>query len=1357
MSSLPTQLALPLETHRNHYLFSDYYLNTLLPRQSSWREADAEAAQALEALHQLHADKRALLRPALSESALEDEWIRPILDLLGHTYHVGAALPSPEGSRTPDYALFPDEATRRATLPHLGTAEFYGTALAVADAKRWDRSLDRRLTDGAGDAFSNANPSYQIDYYLRITGRDWGLLTNGRLWRLYHHESSFRLDSYYEVDLVNLLEQGQIEHFKYFYLFFRRVAFPQFLDQVLRESREYAQGISEDLKERVYEALRLLAEGFLKYPGTSLTPADLKEVHDNALILLYRLLFIFYAESRRLLPLENRSYAEVYSLKAVKEDIADKLDRSVPYLPRWATIWDNLKAVFYIINEGSDELGIPAYNGRLFDPTKYPFLEEQTIGDAYLVQALDLLARVQGPQGLDFVDYRDLEIRHLGSIYEGLLEYQLRYADRDMAVAKDRKGERVVPAEEGQRVVFPTDSVYLVTDRGERKATGSYYTPDYIVKYIVENTLGPLVDEKQRAIQDRLTDLEARLKAARGENRELLERELARVREGFGEAVLELKVLDPAMGSGHFLVETTDYLAQRIVDFGVRLGAGAEGDEGAGETEINYWRRRVVESGIYGVDVNPLAVELAKLSLWLATTAKGKPLSFLDHHLRCGNSLIGARLEDLQALPVQKKTRRVSETLRVSEVSQLAMWDESAFTRDVSLAVGGLAAIQELASDSVEDIHQKERIFQKLLEVHLKRWRQIADLWVSAYFGNEMAPEVYADLVRRVQTGEGMLPDVQAQPYLDRTHALWREKRFFHWELEFPEVFFDQLGRPLKEQAGFDAVVGNPPYLSMEDMASDDRDYYYARDLAGQRLFETAMHKCNVYAIFWEKALRLVRRGGYSSLITPYSWLSNSSFINLRKLLLHQMAVHRLDLLPFGVFEDAGIATSTMTVQKLVATDSHSMKARDLRDFALVALPGAIAASTGFRAIPVKAFRETPDFVFNLEWDPELASILAKMEEQSRSLGSLASVDRGCDTANNEKYTGYEFRDDLNPKRLLVGEAFSRYDYSWDGLYLYYLPHQMTGEKSTARPGESARFEKGEKLIVYRFLDEARRFVGIYDDEQYYCLGSTYVVALYQEAHIQLRYVLSLLNSRLIAFYNSKLFAGVKVTRSEMLRLPIRRVAFTTPQEERERLVEEGKGLAGETVNEWATNKRMGGEGFVYSFAEFVDSPLGHWLDARLPSPPPATPPLPDRERGLGGEGEQSDVIHDLLAHLAEQMIEMHKAKSAEVRGFLDWLAGYTGLPVEEWSLKTNLKAYYQHDWAEMQRILDRNCRQIKKVDVVGREASERIRREYQASVGKLQPLLARIAATDCLIDLIVYRLYGLTEEEVAVVEGVSG
>jgi hypothetical protein len=157
------------------------------------------------------------------------------------------------------------------------------------------------------------------------------------------------------------------------------------------------------------------------------------------------------------------------------------------------------------------------------------------------------------------------------------------------------------------------------------------------------------------------------------------------------------------------------------------------------------------------------------------------------------------------------------------------------------------------------------------------------------------------------------------------------------------------------------------------------------------------------------------------------------------------------------------------------------------------------------------------------------------------------------------------------------------------------------------------------------------------------------------------------------------------------------------------------------------------------SFSAFSGSNLGRWLDARLTAEP-----------------EQSDVVHDLLAHLAEQMIAMNKERQTEVRGFLDWLADYTGLPVEGWTLKTSLKAYYEHEWAEMRGVLDRNSSKIMKVNVKGREASDLIRDTWGTSAGKLRPLLARIAATDRLIDLIVYRLYGLTEEEVAVVEGKS-
>jgi len=669
------QLTLPLrqdsgqalETHRNHFLFSDHYLNEVLPHQAVWREVEAEAEKALAAITELYHQKAGAF-PHYNEAALEQEWIRPILDVLGHIYHVQPPLPGAAG--TPDYAFFTDEAARQRAIPALGTPAFWEAALAVGDAKRWERPLDKRIVNGAPDAFTNANPCYQIDYYLRRTGCAWGMVSNGRRWRLYHRDTSFRLDVFYEVDLVQLIEQGDLAAFRYFYLFFRIAALlPDtegrcWLDEVLAQSTAYAVRVGDELKGRVYEALRLLAQGFLDYPQQPLRrlqvdPAtkrfsadedafdtqataqpsqgfDLPRIHDACLILLYRLLFLLYAESRGLLPLDNHSYAAQYSLKAIKEDIARKLDDGMVYLAQKATLWDDLRTLFDIIYNGQEALDVPAYDGRLFDPARYPFLEEHTIGDRYLAQAIDLLARTEAEsgQGLSFVDYRDLSIRHLGSIYEGLLEYRLAYAAEEMAVVRRGKKEEIVPASEAEKPGFsektrflveriPAGQVYLVTDRGERKATGSYYTPDYIVKYIVEQTLGPLVDAQAEAVEKEIAALKAKNKGAARRTKAYKEA-LARLQNSFADRVLALNVLDPAMGSGHFLVEATDYLARRIVEAGVVPEALTNGDE---ESELSYWRRRVVERCIYGVDLNPLAVELAKLSLWLATVAKGKPLS----------------------------------------------------------------------------------------------------------------------------------------------------------------------------------------------------------------------------------------------------------------------------------------------------------------------------------------------------------------------------------------------------------------------------------------------------------------------------------------------------------------------------------------------------------------------------------------------------------------------------------------------------------------------------------------------------------------------------------------------------------
>jgi len=310
------------------------------------------------------------------------------------------------------------------------------------------------------------------------------------------------------------------------------------------------------------------------------------------------------------------------------------LERGRALLPTSATLWPRLVELFGIIAEGSPPLKVATFDGGLFDAERHPFLESYVVGDGHLQRAIDRLARVDG----QFVDYRDLAERHLGTIYEGLLEYYL---------------EALAEPEEGW-------TVELLNDRGERKATGSYYTPDYVVEYIVEATVEPMLHE---AVEGTKSDKE-------------------RV-----EAVLALNVLDPSMGSGHFLVEVTE----RISRFLVELGVAPEEIEADGEAELAYWKRRVAQSCVYGVDANPLAVDLAKLSLWLATVAKDRPLSFLDHHLRTGDSLVGARIAGLQPAG-HKKQRKKAEG---NDAAQLSMLEDDAFLRSVSNAVGSIWLIEE--------------------------------------------------------------------------------------------------------------------------------------------------------------------------------------------------------------------------------------------------------------------------------------------------------------------------------------------------------------------------------------------------------------------------------------------------------------------------------------------------------------------------------------------------------------------------------------------------------------------------------------------------------------------------------------
>jgi len=419
--------------HRNQYLFSDHYLNNLLPDDARWSAALPEAEAFLAWLQDLYAREKDQL-PEYNEDQLEEHWFKPIFTQLGHTFEGQASVPGLEaGVNRPDYVFFPDEATRQAAVSAQRTEDYTAEALAVGEVKRWDTALSKKQR-GGGASFEAQNPSWQIDYYVRATGLDWGILSNGRLWRLVHEDSSQRLSIYYEVDLVDLLSRGddrahsQAGAMRYFTLFFRQAAFRPdaqgriFLDDALAASNAYAVALEEDLEQNVYQALEHLMQGFLDLSTNHLGPDDLRAIYDNSLYLLYRLLFILYGESRGLLPLQNDQYRTNYSLTRLKEKI---VELELLPVPMSTAYWGWLKNLFRIINGDHAELnrclGMPRYNGRLFDPQQHPFLEEKIVGDRALIQAIDLLSRRVTEAGREFADYRTLGVRHLGSIYEGLL------------------------------------------------------------------------------------------------------------------------------------------------------------------------------------------------------------------------------------------------------------------------------------------------------------------------------------------------------------------------------------------------------------------------------------------------------------------------------------------------------------------------------------------------------------------------------------------------------------------------------------------------------------------------------------------------------------------------------------------------------------------------------------------------------------------------------------------------------------------------------------------------------------------------------------------------------------------------
>lgn len=1283
----------------NKPLFSQHYLEHRLPDSGEWQEDVSVAFGRLESLYQ---QKKAIL-PTLNEAQTEAELIQPILEILGFSYIPQVSSRGKGRSERPDYALFATENDRyQAYALQNNERAFYSQVLAIAEAKYWQRSLSDVSKNDQRDIWKNSNPSFQITNYLTGTGVDWGILTNGREWRLYYRQASSTATEFYLVDLMELLEGGDRQKFRYFWLFFRQEAFikdihgQNFLELVREGSTTYATRVGNELKELVFDRIFPdISQGFVSL-NTDIQP-DL--LYEASLSLLYKLLFLLYAEARDLLPVRG-DYRD-YSLLQKTREIAVKIDRQQAFSGTSTGIYDALLSLFRIVDRGDANLAVPRYNGGLFDMEEGRvncFLGQYKLSDAVLAPILDKLARFEGQP----IDYSFLGVRQLGSIYEGLLEY---------------------------RIVIEGESVHLENDRGERKATGSYYTPDYIVKYIVSHTLKPILEQRAQQFGDVMTEIATRRQESSDRrlgnlSQQGLEKELQRLEKKAIATLLDLKLCDPAMGSGHFLVEAVDYLTDELIQI---LNLYPEDNpvltmlETTRQNIIDNLRQQgiildsptleptqllqrvVMKRCIYGVDINPMAVELAKVSLWLHSFTVGAPLSFLDHHLRCGNSLIGTTAKDAEAAMIEEEGGQLTlltgpfvGLLRAAEI---------------------MRGISTLSDATFAEVEASEQLFRDF-DSQAKPYKRLLDVFLSRFFGVKTAIEFlqrYGGNISAINWDKLPRSD---QGILDQAASLYKSKRFFHWDLEFPEVFIDLDSASWKDNPGFDAVIGNPPYGS--PFNNNEITYF-------KESYHCISYRVESYVAFMEKTFNfLIELGGVVSLIVPDNWMYLDFTENLRIHFLKNGIIKNIVALPRTVFKSATVDTTIYVIQKNPNSQSHETL---VTTFLKKDVINEISNSN------TKQLLRNQDYWLSFHEhiiNPYLSSselvILDKINDCSNDLKQITAINYGLKAYQKGK--GHppqttevmEIKPFTNNNKVdesyapfFEGQSIQRYSIDW------YHNNWIKWGKWLAEPRNKELFCQ-DRLLFRKVVDS--RLLGCFYQEEAYSNTLLYVVKLKDSVNYNLKSLLAILNSKLTGFVFRKKFAiqeedtFPQILLDDFASIPIRKISFNTKSDRRQQSLEK----------------------LIKSYQEKQEI-------------------LKEIEEHI--RREETDIVHDILAYLAEQMIEINREKQKEIKSFLRYLERIIGSAIDNLTNKSKIQNYlgdYQKSEPHLScdqlwEILKKNKKKIT-VNLLDRQIQETLEKEYQTSLDKLLPLKQQLSATDELIDIIVYKLYGLSEEEIKIIEG---
>lgn len=757
----------------------------------------------------------------LGTSETRNSWIIPFLRELGYELETGKA----EIINEKSYAI-----SHRAANRDLFPVHIVGVK----------QDLDKRPEHG-----TRISPHALLQEYLNNCEHLYGITTNGKFLRLLRDATRLSKLSFLEFNLEQIMDEELYAEFALLFRVLHVSRMPQTQDAAdesiiewyHQEALSSGTRIREKLSQAVEKSLKTLGNGLLKHAAnTSLREkisTQALKPQDYYLSLLrsvYRMLFLFVIEERNLIFPDERDedlnrkrhiYYNFYSLQR----LAKLVEKSIYVDPRKTDLWQSLKTTFQIFEfeKHANKFGLRALGAGIFSPNALEVFYDVHLDNKTLLAVLQNLVLFENERGTKSrVNYADLDVEEFGSVYEGLLEYEPQFTETHGQFA------------------------FGFVKGDGRSSSGSHYTPEELVKPLIKHSLDYIIADK--------------LKEPDPEK-----------------ALLSITVCDVACGSGHILLS-----AARRIGFELAIIRESKTQHSVVEQPSPPYLRQairdVIRHCIYGVDLNPLAVELCKVALWLEAHNPNEPLNFLDHHIKCGNAIVGlAHFKELQngiateafkTLPGDEQDLAATYRKRNDQERKTAGQLSTYNLDDADQALQGVLKdfedFETLPENTPEEIEAKAQAYKKLTTG--KKWfrlKALADLQVAQFF-----------IAKTLENKEKLTTDKQYRTYLntnaqiiDRgaSAALAEQKHFFHWFLEFPEVFKNVgPGRPKHSGGGFDCILGNPPFLGGQKLTGT-----FGHSFAQFIQFQYApIGSVDLVTYFFRRIFQIIKEGGFQSLIS---------------------------------------------------------------------------------------------------------------------------------------------------------------------------------------------------------------------------------------------------------------------------------------------------------------------------------------------------------------------------------------------------------------------------------------------------------------------------------------------------------